>query len=154
MNEDIITALKNGISRGEPLDHSKKILINSGYNSREVEEASKYVSSGVTSTLEIKPEEHLIMPEKKSLFKKTPSTKPSKVPPNQEIHQIKKEVTQRPEIHQLPPIIHSQKKPKKSYWIKEIILLIILIILLGALGASILFKDKLMGLFGFGLVMI
>ena len=68
MNQDIITALKNGIEKGEDLKTTMQILINSGYNSQEVEEASRYVSSGVLSSLKINPDEELIMPEKKSWF--------------------------------------------------------------------------------------
>ncbi|MBT4165686.1 hypothetical protein HOE04_01460 [archaeon] len=158
MNEDIITALRNGINRGEHLETSIQVLINSGYNPREVKDASRYVSSGVISSLETKPGEHLLMPEKKRIFNtQAPPTTPqtnSIAQTKQEIQSIKNEIAQKPEpiqkpeIRQLPPIIHPKKKTKKSYWIKEILLMIILVTLLGVLGASILFKDKLIGIFG------
>ena len=67
VNEDILTALRNSIERGESLEKSVKILINSGYNPKEVQEASKFVSSGIIYN-EKKPDENLIMPNKKSFF--------------------------------------------------------------------------------------
>lgn len=67
VNEDIITALKNSIERGESLQAAMDILINSGYNPTEVKEASRFVS-GVSFDMNAKPNEELIMPSKRSLF--------------------------------------------------------------------------------------
>ena len=70
-NEDIIAALRNGVERGESLQDSIQILINSGYNEKDIQEASKFVSGvGTISMPEPKPGEQLVMPEKKGFFTK------------------------------------------------------------------------------------
>ncbi len=65
VNNDIITSLKNAVSRGEDLALAKQILINSGYNSQEVEEASKFIGKGIITDYQAKPHEELTMPEEK-----------------------------------------------------------------------------------------
>ena len=54
VNEDIVTALKNAIDRGESLESAMQILINSGYGLQDVEEASYYISKGAISMTEKK----------------------------------------------------------------------------------------------------
>jgi hypothetical protein len=61
VNEEIITALKNAVERGENLQTAMNILINSGYNLKEVQEASNFIG-GTTTHLETKSHEHLLMP--------------------------------------------------------------------------------------------
>jgi len=76
-NEEIITALKNAIDHGDSLGSAKQIMINSGYNPKEVEEASRFVGGGVIKTHEPKPGEQLAMPTEKKLFgifKRKPKT--------------------------------------------------------------------------------
>ncbi len=46
---DIITGLKNAVERGYSLEQAKQTLINSGYNTQEVEEASNYLTGGFTN---------------------------------------------------------------------------------------------------------
>src|SRR3989338_4284779 len=84
VNEDIITALKNGIERGESMQEITQVLISSGYNPGEVEEASNFISKGGISLQQIKPEEHLAMPEQKKIFKA-----PISQPQAQAIQEIK-----------------------------------------------------------------
>jgi len=89
--EEIITVLKNSIERGESLQTAMQIMINSGYNPREVQEASKYIGR-VPVNMQAKPGEQLTMPEKKSFFsrfKRSP-TKPriQQSVPQQPVQQI------------------------------------------------------------------
>ena len=63
--------LKNGIERGESLENAMNIAVYSGYNPREVQDASKFVGRGAINALQINPQERLTMPEKKKLFKKS-----------------------------------------------------------------------------------
>jgi len=68
-NEEMLSALKNAIDHGESLQSAVQIMINSGYNSEEVQEASRFIG-GTLSMQEIMPEEQLTMPEEKpSKFK-------------------------------------------------------------------------------------
>lgn len=74
-NQEITTALKNSLDRGESLQTAIQIMINSGYNPQEVQDASKYIG-GSSVNIQIKPEEQLTMPERKSFFsrfKKSPA---------------------------------------------------------------------------------
>jgi len=119
-NQEITTALRNSVERGESLKTAMQIMINSGYNPKDVQEASRYIS-GAQVNIQTKPEEQLTMPERKSFmsrFKKTPvktqqsipqqpvqQTKPIQQPqllsppsqanvPRQEARQIKQQITE------------------------------------------------------------
>ena len=130
VNEDIVTALKNAINNGEALDTAVQIMINSGYNSKEVYEASQFVGSGVINSFGDlqSQQQNQIQPTTPQPLQQYP------------IQQIPIQIQQ--------PIQTSQinKQPKKSYT-KEIILVIILIILMGVLGATIFFRERILGFF-------
>lgn len=66
-NEEIISALRNAIDHGESLQSAVQIMINSGYNSEEVLEASKFIG-GTLSMQELTPEEQLTTPEERRNF--------------------------------------------------------------------------------------
>ncbi len=169
-NEDIITALKNAIDKGEPLQQAIQVMISSGYDSREVQEASKFVGQGITPNLEQRPDEQLIMSHNKRFFTKIPQNQPTQPLPQSSTQNIQTQPTQQTSPqninqssqpstsyqsteHQDP---ENQKKskeikpthlrPKKSYF-KEIILVIILLILVGVLITTIFLKDQILGFF-------
>ena len=157
MNQDIITALKNGIERGEGLQFTKQILINSGYSSRDVEDASRYVGTGVMSTLQARPSEQLVMPEKKSLIQRGNPALQQNKKVQREFQKIKQEIVQKApqNYQQAPQQIHYQQPQiqqrvaqeipqQKKSWTKEIILSIILLFLMGILVTTIIFKDKIL----------
>jgi hypothetical protein len=76
VNEDILTSLKNAVARGESLDNAMETAMNSGYNSREVEEASRYIGVGVVNLEKLGQERMLTMPNQKgrfSFFSKKPT---------------------------------------------------------------------------------
>jgi len=68
VNSDILTGLKNAIEHGESLDSAINVMISSGYNPREINEAAQFLGQGTTSYLQSKPEENLVMPSKKGFF--------------------------------------------------------------------------------------
>jgi hypothetical protein len=68
-NPDLITALQNAIDRGESLEEAVTILINSGYNTKEVQEASHYIGRGVLSSAKPRQGEELTMLSQKNSFK-------------------------------------------------------------------------------------
>ena len=70
VKEEIVTSLKNAIEHGENLEIAIQTLINSGYDSNEVHEASRYVGGGVIGQIETKDDEELLMPEEKGFFSK------------------------------------------------------------------------------------
>ena len=148
VNEDIVTALRNAINNGESLDSAVQIMINSGYNSKEVYEASQLVGSGVISNLgnlqnQI-PQGSVFQQTGPDIYQSSPPSQtslqqPTTFQPNQYKQQTQ---IQRPTQLQQP----QQATTKRSY-VKEIMLVIILIILLGILGASIFFRERILGFF-------
>lgn len=105
VNQEITTALKNSVERGESLKTAMQIMINSGYNAQEVQEASKYIG-GAQANIQIKPEEQLTMPEKKSFmsrFKKKPVKTSKPIPqPVQKVKPVQGPV-QQPQLISPPP---------------------------------------------------
>lgn len=77
VNEEIITALKNAIEHGDALQVAAQILVNSGYNAKEVEEASRYIG-GVSLNLQPRPDENLTMATKKNILG-SPISKPPQI---------------------------------------------------------------------------
>lgn len=69
VNEDILTSLKNAVEKGESLDSAMQTAINSGYSSKDVQEAAQYIGSGVVNLEKISQDRMLTMPnEKKGFF--------------------------------------------------------------------------------------
>jgi len=68
VNQEIITSLKNALNYGESLEQAMQILINSGYNAAEVQEASGFIGTGIQGMQQVKPEEELTMPRKKGFI--------------------------------------------------------------------------------------
>lgn len=68
VGDDIITALKNAIDRGDTLENAIAMAINSGYNQKDVEEASRFVGSVPSYNFQPKPFEELTMPAQKNIL--------------------------------------------------------------------------------------
>ncbi|MFA5258467.1 MAG: hypothetical protein WC979_06395 [Candidatus Pacearchaeota archaeon] len=101
VNEDILTSIKNAVEHGDSLQAAINTAIASGYNPKEVQEAAQLVGQGTLSALQTKPEEHLVMPNKKSFFSRTPKTTPVQ-PVTQPVSQTQP-VQQRPvQIQSIP----------------------------------------------------
>lgn len=149
VNEDIVTALRNAVNNGESLDSAVQIMINSGYDSKEVHEASQLIGSGVISNLgNLKnqiPQDSLFQQTSSDIYQSSPPSQMSQQPTTSQLKQYQSQQTQIQQPTQ-QTIQYNQRQPKKSY-IKEIILVIILIILLGILGASIFFRERILGFF-------
>lgn len=170
VNEDIVTALRNAVNKGEHLEDAVRVMIQSGYNPKEVEEASHFVAGRVSRMLEPKKEEQfLITPKIQSLSQ--PSSKVNQSNPLIQNQKSYQQLQQLPQLAQQPitkqpqnpvnqsstqkqtspqPVQQTQinqvpkEKPKKrSYWI-EIILFIILLMLVGILTATIIYKDQIL----------
>jgi len=183
INEDIVTALRNAINRGESLEIAKQVMINSGYNIKEVEEASRFIGTGVMNNLQTKPDEELTMPSQKrgmfsKMFKSTPKNVISQqLPSPSEVDKISQQIKQeispgnppapsnigynsQQEFRQFPqqsrPLLKELKqiKPKAKSYFKEIILLIILIILVGILISTIFFRGRILEFFSLILALI
>lgn len=102
-NEDIITSLRNAIEHGETLESAKQVMINSGYNPWEVEQATQFVSGGVIPNYQPTPEEQFTMPnQKKSFF--------SRFKPKQ------KNVSGSPALPNMPPKkLMAQTSPQQPF---------------------------------------
>ncbi len=106
VNQDILTSLKNAVERGQSLESAINIAISSGYNPREVEEASQFIG-GVSSRLHVKSDEELTMPSQKT--KISPAI-PSQAQIQQEAQKIKQQVSEPPAIQ--PPDIQTMPTPQ------------------------------------------
>ena len=164
VNEDIVTALANAVNRGEALDMAIQVMINSGYNPREVQEAAQFVGGGAIRNLQPKADEHLTMPmdSRASLSQvrlQTQSQQPVTQPAQPRPAQVQSPQQNNSAVQfqqQYPPYVsqdssaNNQTKPpapKKSYGM-EILLLVILLILIGALVATIMFKQQILQFIG------
>jgi ATP-dependent Zn protease len=151
-NEEILTSLKNAIERGETLEKAVMILINSGYNPQEVKETSNYLGEGAIKMVEIKPEEHLTMPEQKGIFSIFKRKKKRSTPTLKQFQKISPPI---PKIPQQTQNLTQKLKPQTTqYSIKEknankkaIALAIILVILIILLAMSFIFRSTILSLF-------
>ena len=156
VNEDILTALKNAVERGESLETAKEIMITSGYNEKEIEEALKFVSE-TQKILEAKPDEKLIMPEKRGLFssifgKKTKTGEEAKkiqplqttISEKKTTEQIKEEISEKSSADsgKILSKESGQTEVKKTSHLKEIILVGVLLILVGLFITTMFFNDS------------
>lgn len=147
VNEDIITGLKNAVARGESLQNAVQILINSGYNPIEVNEASRYIQGGIIPYLEPKKDEYLMMIQNKmqnnNLNQNSNNFKPKELVQYNPNFQNQKLL----ENSQIQEISVSEDKleikEKKSFK-KEIILLVILLFFIAILALTIFFKDNIL----------
>ena len=148
VNEDIVTALRNAVNNGESLDSAVQIMINSGYDQREVYEASQFVGGGVINNFG-----NLQSQIPSSVFQQTGPDIYQSYPPSQMTQPTTFQSAQQYPIQQTQiqqptqrTTIQTNQQPKKSY-LKEIILVITLIILIGILGATIFFRERILGFF-------
>jgi len=124
VNEDILTSLRNGLQRQQPLQEVIQSLINSGYNSQEVYAAANSLDLGVTGNLAIK--------EQKSQIKSDNDSQ------NTELPSLNHEISSNKENTNSSNNIQSEQPKKKS---KLLILTIIIIILL-FLAAALIFGSN------------
>jgi hypothetical protein len=158
VNEEIVTSLRNAINKGDSLQSAIQILINSGYDPREVHEASQFVG-GVAPNLQASTNEQIMMQQQKAaIISQTKTPQQNLQTTNQRITQkqtqnFPQKPIQPPTTQSLVQVPNESKtlqptieKPKKSY-VKEIILVFILLILIGFLILTIIFKDTILGWF-------
>ena len=69
VNDNIITALRNAIDRGETIDHAINTLLNSGYSQKEINEAMIFFGPTYRALNNIREEGNLVSPEKKPVLK-------------------------------------------------------------------------------------
>tara|TARA_Y100000310_G_C20677463_1_gene813918 strand:- start:1655 stop:2416 length:762 start_codon:yes stop_codon:yes gene_type:complete len=101
-NEEILTGLKNAIEHGDSLEAATQIMVNSGYNPTEVQEAANFTSAG-SINLQAEPEEELVMPEqKKSMGSKLKfwggDKKKDEIPKPSESMKLSSEITKKQKI--------------------------------------------------------
>jgi hypothetical protein len=168
VNEEIITGLKNAIERGETLENAMQVMLNSGYNAKEVKEASVFIGTGILNIQQPRPAEHLAMPEKKSFFSRfnkpqqqqqlnqqqttqqnSQQSQPNKQQNKQQYYipnpiqqPIQEQVYSGPISNEIRKI-----KPTRQGYLKEIILLITLLVLVGILIVTIVFKNTILDWF-------
>lgn len=121
VREDIVAGLKNAVERGYSLELAKKSFISAGYSKEEVEEASAFVHGSSVIAAESKESELL------------QATQPTRSLPTQQ------QEMQKPEKE---PVSNKLKRNSKI-----ILLLVILMVLVVLLIMTLIFRDKIIGLF-------
>ena len=121
VNEDIVTVLRNAVNHGEPLQHAMQVLTNSGYDSQQVQEASRYVRGGTMPTLEPKSNEQLIMAQNKRILgkKQIPQTDPQmQQAQNQQQQRLQSQQSLQNAMSQQPP--QTQQPPQQPLQTQQI----------------------------------
>jgi len=131
--QDIITALRNSLERGQTLEKAKQIMINSGYSQQDVEQAAAYATGG-TNVMPQSPAQPIPFKQEIQQTQQTPK-------PNMPIP------ARQAQPQPLPQIKIEKPKTKKPFPWKILIMIIMLLILLGALGLIIIFRQQIMDLF-------
>ncbi|MFH1053227.1 MAG: hypothetical protein V1740_02305 [Candidatus Woesearchaeota archaeon] len=162
VNEDIITALRNAVNNGEPLNSAVQIMVNSGYNPAEVMEASNYIAQGVTLGLQTQPVDGLTMsvgqqPGQLGYLQPQQPQQPGMPPayPAQQPGQFQQPGMPPGYPAQQPGQFQQPSQPKKGRvdvklkkpYTKEIILVAILVFLIGILIATIVFRETILSFF-------
>ncbi|MAG02259.1 hypothetical protein CMI42_02885 [Candidatus Pacearchaeota archaeon] len=143
INENIVTSLRNAVNKGESIESAKQIMLNSGYNPEEVEEASHFMG-GVSQSLNVRPEEQLTMPGKKGVLDKQANNGvrsqnirlPSQLENQQQVVQPLNQAST------VNPAVPVKKKSHKT----EIILGFVLVVLIVILIFSYIFRNSILGL--------
>lgn len=114
VNEDIVTALRNAVERGETLQNAMNMLISSGYPPSEVQDASKFVGfAPVSSTNQNITGEKNVLIKTSQVQPAAPS--PQKLPPQSQLQQVQQFSYQNqryPAAQQLPQRIASPNEIK------------------------------------------
>lgn len=118
VKEEIVSGLRQAISKGEPLEKAMMSFYNAGYKKEDIEEAAAAQSS--------------------SFIQPTPGKINPIIPTKPLIP-----VSTAPQIQRAS----SYDKPRKFGTVMTILLFILLLILLGLLAGVIIFKDELSALF-------
>ena len=131
MREDIFGGLQNALERGVPLEQAIRSFINAGYDEKEVRQAAQVFTEGTISTAGLENPPGTSSPELSNL--KTPA---STTPEQQTQLQRTKPLRQEPSL---------EPSKKKSFGTIIVILLaIFLVALIGALIATIFFKQDIL----------
>jgi len=175
-SEDIIVALRNAVNKGEQLSAAMQVMVNSGYNPIEVNEAAKYVGQGVIPNLQPNQEELAMQQRRGTIPPNQQPPQPNQqsaiqqqaqqnIPgqPNQPLRpnlqqpgmQVQPPSQQQPMQQQTPVSttqtfkqqVQQQIPTKKKSHTKEIVLVLILLFLIGVLASTIFFRDVILGFF-------
>lgn len=136
--EELQGGIRNAVERGVPVDKVVQTFINAGYSPADVQAAARAATEGATTIAPQAPansnQEHQdkVLPEQKTT---TDKVQPDSKPISQQI----KETTSQPAT----PKNNESKGPSGF---KIILLVVILLVLLGALVASLLFREQILGL--------
>lgn len=132
MREDILGMLRNAIEHGGNPSKVAQSLINSGYSMKEVKEALDFITSNNQIVQQANPQQVQNQTQQpKSQSKQVQGIEAP--PPPQQLTPLKPLPSQKTNPHGIGKII---------------ILVIALLLLVGALTATIIYKDELLGLLG------
>lgn len=111
VNEDIVTALRNAVNKGESLENAIRVMVNSGYNSQEVEEASHFVAGGVTRIVEPRHDE----PKPEMLNRYTRPLPPPPVQPSSQLRPLQIPWENQPPVNSNSQLAMPQQNYQSTY---------------------------------------
>ncbi|MEM3113002.1 MAG: hypothetical protein QXI33_01110 [Candidatus Pacearchaeota archaeon] len=149
VRQDILTGLRNALERGHSLQQAQRILFNSGYSAKDINEATKYLAGSIgISELKkyIHPSQSNIPTTNQSnipvtgqinqnIMPNTQNIPVKKIEPPQQIQQLSQYSVQ----EQIP--IHNEHS-SSGFWVLFSILFLLLLSLIGLLVTLIIQKDK------------
>ena len=163
VNQEILGALKSAVARGQSVKRAILSLENTGYNKKEIEEASQALNQGVSEETAQEFQQRSPQKQKPGIIQQAkqliqPNAQPQQLIQQpivqQQSPQTQQQNFQQPQIQQqIQPINSNQtvssygqpKKPGGELFI--VILVICLVVLLGLLATIFFFKEELLNFF-------
>lgn len=152
MKDEILAGLRNALARNQTLEEAIASFVNAGYNQGEVEQAARILQNPAMSIVYPSAKSSSPAPQS-SMPKPAPDIIPQREPLPANLD-FREPLASPPSLRQ--PLI-SQRPVQTAYPKKEggvskklvIFLVVILVIVLGLLGATLLFKDKIAAALGY-----
>lgn len=130
--EELQGGIRNALERGQPIEKIVQTFINAGYPPADVQAAARAATEGAT-TIAPQPPSSAALPSPQPTAANVAPLQPSPI-----------SLPSQPQSQQ-----SSNDKPKEEAGNGKVILLVVvLIMLLGALVASLLFREQILGLLG------
>ena len=139
--EELQGGIRNAIERGVPVEKIVQTFINAGYSPSDVQSAARAATEGATSiapqapshaSLPVSPTQDSPMPLPATTSPAVPVSTPQPLPPSKPLSS---------------PSSNSEEDKPSTGNFKIILLVVVLIVLLGALAASLLFREQILGMF-------
>ncbi len=136
VREELVAALKNAIDGGESLEKALRSLISAGYDSKEVQEASKYVDTSILHNL---PTDN--QPDQEEIYNPEPNKESNNLEVTESGYKKLPTIGVAPTTSTNKDQTQGQKKKMSKALLIPIIILVVLIL---GLGFFMIFGEKIL----------